>query len=163
MLTVLQELYAHQAWADARQWGAILGHEPARLDSDLFARLVHLHGAQHVWLARWQGSPVLFPVPGDFQDLSALLAFAQDVQLRSTAFRSGLTQADLERPLDYRDLHGHPWSQPLSEMMLHVALHSQYHRGQQATRLRALGAAMPPTDLVVWQRLGRPGAVWPEP
>jgi len=88
MLTVLQDLYAHQAWADARQWGAILGHEPARQDSDLFARLVHLHGAQHVWLARWQGSPVVFPAPGDFQDLLALFAVSQDWPSQLTRFPS---------------------------------------------------------------------------
>jgi uncharacterized damage-inducible protein DinB len=39
-----------------------------------------------------------------------------------------------------------------------MALHSQHHRGQNATRLRELGAVPPATDLIVWYWKGRPAA-----
>lgn len=161
MLDVLKELYAHQAWADARQWGAILAHAPAREDRDLFVRLVHLHAVQRAWLGRWEGAPVPFAEPGDFAGLQALLAYAQDVHGRLGAFLARLGEGELRGEVAYRDIHGNPWSQPLGDLMLHLALHSQYHRGQQATGIRALGGAMPATDLVAWQRLGRPGPEWP--
>ena len=162
MLIVLHELYAHQVWADARQWGAILTHGPARQDPDLFARLVHLHAVQRAWLGRWQDAPVPFAEVKDFPDLPDLLAYAKEVHAQLKAFLAHLDEEDLQREVAYRDIHGKAWSQPLGDLMLHLALHSQYHRGQQATRLRTLGAGMPPTDLVVWHRLGRPMPEWPE-
>lgn len=160
MLDVLKELYAHQAWADARQWGALLAHGPAREDPDLFVRLVHLHAVQRAWLGRWQGEPVPFAEPSDFPGLPELLAYARDAHGRLAAFLAGLGEDQLLGEVAYRDIHGHPWSQPLGDLMLHLALHSQYHRGQQATRMRAVGGAMPQTDLVAWHRLGRPAPEW---
>jgi uncharacterized damage-inducible protein DinB len=39
-------------------------------------------------------------------------------------------------------------------------MHSQHHRGQNATRLRELGGEPPMTDLIVWYWKGRPGPRW---
>jgi uncharacterized damage-inducible protein DinB len=39
-------------------------------------------------------------------------------------------------------------------------MHSHYHRGQNATRLRELGGEPPPTDLIVWYWKGRPAPEW---
>ena len=39
-------------------------------------------------------------------------------------------------------------------------MHSHYHRGQNATRLRELGAEPPGTDLIVWYWKSRPAPAW---
>jgi uncharacterized damage-inducible protein DinB len=39
-------------------------------------------------------------------------------------------------------------------------MHSHYHRGQNATRLRELGGEPPMTDLIVWYWKGRPRPDW---
>jgi uncharacterized damage-inducible protein DinB len=39
-------------------------------------------------------------------------------------------------------------------------MHSHYHRGQNATRLRELGGDPPGTDLITWIWKGRPAASW---
>ena len=39
-----------------------------------------------------------------------------------------------------------------------MAMHSQWHRGQNAMRLRELGGEPPTTDLIVWYWKGRPSA-----
>jgi len=44
--------------------------------------------------------------------------------------------------------------------MQQVVLHSEHHRAQNATRLRELGGAPPPTDYIVWILDGRPAPVW---
>jgi uncharacterized damage-inducible protein DinB len=49
------------------------------------------------------------------------------------------------------------------EALTQAAMHSHYHRGQNATRLRELGGEPPPTDLIVWFYNGRPAADWPAP
>lgn len=156
MITLLRDLYTHQAWADGRVWVAVLDHPAARQDADLKARLAHLHGAQHLWLARWKGLDATLPTAADFPDLARLHAFAGEVHLRLRGWVEAASEPDLARPLVYRDLQGRTWEQPLGGLMLHVPLHSQHHRGQVALRLKALGVPVPPTDFVVWLREGRP-------
>jgi uncharacterized damage-inducible protein DinB len=39
-------------------------------------------------------------------------------------------------------------------------MHSHFHRGQNATRLRELGGEPPTTDYIFWLWKGRPKPVW---
>ena len=161
MLDVLQELYRHQAWADAAHWRAVMASEAARGDADLKARLIHIHGVQQVWLGRWQGVDLGFPRPEDHGAIEDTLHFARACHAALAAFLSLQREADLPAPITYRNLAGETFTQPLGDLMLHLPLHSQYHRGQTAMRLRQLGAPAPGTDLVTWQRTGRPAPEWP--
>ena len=160
MLDVIRDLYRHQEWADAEHWRAVLGSEAARADADLKARLVHLHAAQQLWLGRWQGVSLPFPKAEDHASIGDAHHFAQACHAALRAYLGLRKEADLAEPVAYTNIAGESFTQPLGELMLHVAMHSQYHRGQNATRLRALGGTAPATDLVNWQREGRPTARW---
>ena len=160
MLETIRDLYRHQEWADAAHWKAILGSEAARRDADLKARLVHLHAAQQVWLGRWQGVSPSFPKAEDHASIEDTCHFAQACHAALRAFLSLREEADLAVPVAYTNLAGESFHQPLGELMLHLAMHSQYHRGQNAVRLRELGSPAPGTDLANWQREGRPAASW---
>lgn len=160
MLDLLHDLYRHQAWADAQHWAAAHGHPPAWQDAELKERLFHIHAVQQVWLARWQGVGLPYPSLEAYPVMGDLRHFAKACHAALDAFRATLGEADLARPVAYRNIHGEPFTQPLGDLMLHLPYHSQYHRGQSATRMVALGAHMPATDLVVWQRAGRPAPAW---
>ena len=66
-----------------------------------------------------------------------------------------------------------PWAEQLAERfgkvqptsmrqaLLQVPMHSHYHRGQLATRIRELGGEPPLTDFVAWTWAGQPRARWP--
>jgi len=56
-----------------------------------------------------------------------------------------------------------PLSLTVAEALTQGAMHSQYHRGQNATRLRDLGGEPPTTDYIVWLWKGRPQADWAAP
>jgi uncharacterized damage-inducible protein DinB len=49
-----------------------------------------------------------------------------------------------------------PWEAPAGVLLLQAITHRQHHRGQNASRMRQLGAATPMTDFVVWFALGQP-------
>lgn len=58
-----------------------------------------------------------------------------------------------------------PWFRPpvrisVRQAMTQAAMHSHYHRGQNATRLRELGGVPPMTDFIVWLRDGKPAPRW---
>jgi uncharacterized damage-inducible protein DinB len=48
----------------------------------------------------------------------------------------------------------------LAEAMMQVVMHSQWHRGQCASRLSEAGATPPTLDFIVWLK-DRPAPVWP--
>jgi len=58
-----------------------------------------------------------------------------------------------------------PWFRPpakisVRQALTQAAMHSHYHRGQNATRLRELGGVPPTTDFIVWLHKGQPKAQW---
>ena len=160
MLDHIRDLYLHQEWADAEHWRAVLASEAARKDLELKERLVHLHAAQQIWLGRWQGVSLGFPKAEDHASIEDTFHFAKACHAALRAYLSLRKEADLAEPVTYTNLAGKTYTQPLHELMVHLAFHSQYHRGQNAARLRALGAPAPGTDLCNWQREGRPAARW---
>jgi hypothetical protein len=46
----LNDLYPHQAWADAELWRSIGAHPSARDDKTIHQRLHHIHFVQHAFL-----------------------------------------------------------------------------------------------------------------
>ena len=161
MLDALRDLYAHQSWADALQWTVVTGSADTRESEEMKDRLVHLHGAQWIWLARWRGEKMPFPTLGQFATLEELRTFARDIHRNLAGFLAGLDEHALAAAVCYTDIKGNPHTQPLGGLMLHLALHSQYHRGQNASLMKRLGHPAPPTDFVQWLRAGKPQAYWP--
>ena len=49
-----------------------------------------------------------------------------------------------------------PFEAPAGVLLLQALTHSQHHRGQNASRMRQLGATPPMTDFVIWYALGGP-------
>lgn len=53
-----------------------------------------------------------------------------------------------------------PLSLTVAEALTQAAMHTHYHRGQNATRLRELGGEPPMTDYIYWLGKGRPEPNW---
>ena len=64
----------------------------------------------------------------------------------------GVTQADLDRVMEYKTLNFGVYKNPLWQSMQHLVNHGTYHRGQVTTLLRQLGAAPILTDLMHFYR-----------
>lgn len=113
--------------------------------------LVHIMGAEWVWLQRWQGiSPGALLAPSEFADFAALRARWTDLMREQMEFINHLTEAALEQEISYINFKGQNWRYPLARMLQHVVNHSTYHRGQVATMLRQLGAAPVSTDFLLF-------------
>lgn len=163
MWELILDLYRHMEWADAEHWGAILASPAARADDELKQRLLHLHGAQEVWLGRWQGleQPFRWPTLEDYPRIEDLRHYAAACHVALRNYLPLVQERDLPRQLSFKTIHGDAVVQSLGDTLLQLPMHSQYHRGQQATRMVALGGHMPTTDWVFWTRRGRPQPQWP--
>jgi len=153
-------LYEYDAWANSRVLNACSALTPEQLTRNLgnsFGSvrdtLVHILGAQIVWIERLTGgAPAGLPSPDGFPDLASVRAKWQEIQPRLHAYVNGLTAADIERNLEYRNLKGVAFRDQTGQILQHLANHGSYHRGQITTLLRQLGATPVNTDMIGFYR-----------
>ena len=161
MSSYLDELYAHQEWADAEHWRAFEAYPAALADKAIRERLLHIHQVQYafLWITGPRTSGFAFKKLEDFAGMGDLKKYAQQYHTAVAELLGGLDQAKLEELVEA------PWFEPPVKIsrrhaLTQAAMHSHYHRGQNATRLRELGAAPPMTDFIIWLRNGKPAAQW---
>jgi uncharacterized damage-inducible protein DinB len=150
-LSELQRLFAYDDWANRETLASLrVPSPPARAQKFL----AHILGAEWLWMVRLTGERrqvVVWP------ELS-LAQCAEEIERLSAAWRSyleTLTPAALDRPVSYTNSKGEPWTSSVGDILLHVVMHSGYHRGQIATEVRAAGHAPAYTDYIHAVRTGR--------
>ena len=115
--------------------------------------LDHILSAERLWLERLRSEKQTYPVWPDFTIERCQEEVEQLAQLW-TAYLSSLQEDDLGRPVRYQNSKGESFtSQPL-DILMHVVLHSAYHRGQIATDMRAAGFSPAYTDFIHAVRQG---------
>ena len=156
LLDVIRTLYDYNAWANRQVFATAAGVDPewyfARLGGSFDSvhdTLVHLVGAQWLWLRRWLGeSPPALPRPADFADLADLHRRWEEIEAETQAFLAGLDETALGRVLTYRDTRGLEHSFPLWQTMLHQVNHATQHRSEAAMMLTRLGRSPGELDLL---------------
>lgn len=159
MLDTLRNLLAHQAWADASHWRALEACPPALDDPSIRERLFHIWQVERAFLRVFRGTPER-PRDPAFSAPALLREEARRYHEEAGAFLSGPGASRLEETVTVPWLRDPPCRVRLAEALLQVVMHSQYHRGQNASRLRELGGQPPLTDWIVWLWQGRPAAAW---
>ena len=161
----VRHLFDYTEWANglALQAAAALSEEDLRRDfgishSSVFGTLVHMAGAEWIWLERWHGRS-----PGGKEawsiwsteacgDLAGLNKRWQEIVDRRTQFISELDESRLTAEVSFTLLNGDPNSMRLVDQMQHVANHATMHRGQVVGMMRQMGIAPPSTDLLFYLR-----------
>lgn len=151
----LERLLEHLEWSNHRALESIVragvdgsGEEGIRL-------MAHVLGAEQVWLERLR--------TGDSSGLEIwpeLTAYecSELMEKNVREFRrvlAGTDEEGLRRPVIYQNSSGEEFRTPLAEILLHVFLHGEHHRGQIARELRRGGDEPTNTDLITLAR-GRP-------
>lgn len=126
----------------------------------IFGTLLHMAGAEWIWLERWNGrSPEGIETwvawsPEGCESLAALRQRWQDIVDRRAQFILGLDESRLMAQLPFKLLNGNPGSLPLAGQIEHVVNHATLHRGQVVGMIRQLGITPPATDLLFYLRKG---------
>jgi uncharacterized damage-inducible protein DinB len=153
-------LYDFNAWANRRTIAAC-----AALTSEQFTRhlassfhsvrdsIMHIYGAERLWLERWLGrAPSTPPSPDDFPTIASVQARLEEMDRTLVDYVASVAAEDLRRVLQYKTSSGVAQADPLWQTMQHLVNHSTYHRGQVATLLRQLGSKATSTDLIGFYR-----------
>jgi len=159
-LRELTSLYKYNYWASGRLMSVVdtlsqeqFLRELGSSHRSIRGTLVHIMGAEWIWLSRWRGqSPKALLSEEDFPDAESLKRRWREVERQMLDFVWGLKEEDLRQRISYTTTEGAPYTSPLWQMMLHVVNHSTYHRGQVTSMLRQIGIEPKGTDLILYYR-----------
>jgi uncharacterized damage-inducible protein DinB len=164
-LSDIKRLLNYTEWANnlALDAAARLPDEGLRRDfgishGSIFGTLVHMAGAEWIWVERWHGhSPAKAEAwslwsTESCADLPALIDRWGAVVDKRTRFVSELNEEGLGADLAFKLLSGDPSSMRLVDQMQHVVNHATMHRGQIVGMIRQLGLEPPSTDLLFYLR-----------
>ncbi|MCE9600330.1 MAG: DinB family protein [Spirochaetia bacterium] len=161
MLETIRTLWKYNFWALDRflaELDAFTEEEFLReLDKgsgSLRDKLAHICGADIVWMRRIQGEVApQFPTITDFADRAAVAKRFRDVHVEYRTLLDSLADADLNRTYSYKNLKGMEFTTPLWQILMHVANHATYHRGQAASIIRRIKGKPPVTDMIEYFRI----------
>lgn len=153
MLETIRRLWEHALWADTKLFEAVRERDDA---PELVAEYAHIIGTHEVWLSRLQErSPRAAVWPdGSVDEIEALW---NETKARYADYLDSLVPADLDAGVPYTNSAGQKFVTSVGDILLHVALHAQYHRGKVNMLLRQSGSEPAPTDYIAFVR-GAPAA-----
>jgi len=161
----LKNLFNQMMWADTEVWKKVLRLPATENDERIKKLLYHLHQVQYAYFFLCDEHPPKIPKSEVFTNLKSIALWGREYQEKMNLFLSSEMTSEMVIEI--------PWSKfmerkigkkivpaTFEEMMLQVASHSTYHRGQINTRFRELGGDPASVDFIVWVWLGKPEVNW---
>ena len=151
MMQYLRRLFAYDDWANREVLAAL---EPLEVPPPRSVKyLAHIVSAERLWLERLRVQKQTYPVWPDFTLAQCKLEIAELGQ-NWKAYLASLKEDGLSRSLTYRNSKGESWTNTKQDILMHVIMHSAYHRGQIATDMRGAGFTPTLTDFIHGVRQG---------
>jgi uncharacterized damage-inducible protein DinB len=145
MMGHFQRLFAYDEWANREVLALLQGSEvPPPRSVKLLA---HIVSAERLWLERLRLQKQTYSVWPDFTMAQCKLEGEELPRLWKTYF-SSLKEDGLTRSLTYKNSQGESWTSQKQDILMHVVMHSAYHRGQIAADMRAAGLTPAYTDFI---------------
>ncbi len=157
MLTI-NKLYEHLNWANKRilQTLESVEHDPTQNhNQDLMKTIelfAHILQAEQVWLARLQGKASTRTRIWPEADLAICTKLVIENATKYDTYLTTLLNKDIDSLISYTNQSGVPFETSIRDILTHVALHGQYHRGQINAKLRSIGAEPASVDYIVFVR-----------
>lgn len=107
----------------------------------------HIEGRDHGYTAR--NTP-------EWPPLDELWRAQQDVDTWYVRWSDAISDADLDKRIDFEFVGGGAGSMTPGEIVMHIVNHTSYHRGFVADLFYQIPARPPTTDLTVFLRDARP-------
>jgi uncharacterized damage-inducible protein DinB len=149
-MKTIRKMFDHLHWANDRIVRALQASE--RANTQAMRLFSHMLNAEQVWLTRLQGlDSSHLPIWADKE----LEECARLVELNREGYAEYLAEngeSDLDRPLTYKNSQGTKYTTLIRDILIHVSLHGQYHRGQINQLLRADGLEPAVTDYILFVR-----------
>jgi uncharacterized damage-inducible protein DinB len=115
--------------------------------------MAHILSAQHLWFERLGQQAHTLAVWPHFTRRECEAEAAKVAALWKDHLNT-LEEADLQGSVTYKNTRGETWTSRVDDILMHVIMHSVYHRGQIASDMRAAGFTPAYTDFIHAVRQG---------
>jgi len=150
MLETIRQLIAYGGWANARILTAV--SPSLRPHPKALHLLAHLLVSERIWLLRLKGEDTAAINKSPELLLAECENLANENQKAYTGLLGSLSEDKLNSLVTYRNFKGTEFHTPVGEILMHVALHGTYHRGQIAIAMRGEGGVPVDTDFITFVR-----------
>ena len=143
-------MYEHLNWANQCILKTLQSIEDENQEVNrLFS---HILFAEKVWITRLRGLdssglPIWLEV-----DMEVCAELVMQNEKSLTTFLTNLANSDLDKLIFYTNSKGTEFKNSVRDILTHIALHGQYHRGQINSRLRADGIEPVNIDFITFLR-----------
>jgi uncharacterized damage-inducible protein DinB len=149
MRVILNRLVEHMTWADAQ---VLTKLRSAPQDTSALKWYAHVLAAERIWLLRLHGQDWTTQRVWPALSLDECAALAEQNSGQLVQLVARLKDDELSKPMTYTNSSGDTFTNTVSDMLTHVALHGVHHRGQIAASLRANGVDPPALDFIRFAR-----------
>lgn len=153
MIAHYQRLLAYDNWANREVLGAA---KSAKGPEQSLKLLAHILSAERLWLERLLQKNQTYPVWPEF----TIRQCESELQELTGLWRSylvNLGEHGLAETIQYKNTKGENWTSVKQDILMHVVMHSAYHRGQIASNMRTAGFTPAYTDFIQAVRQGSVG------
>ncbi|MCM3115500.1 DinB family protein [Neobacillus sp. MER 74] len=149
-MKTIRNMFEHLHWSNQRILETL---QNMKGENEQINRLfAHILLAEQVWLTRLTGSNSSnLPIWADVS-IESCVELANRNNQNFKEFLLGLTDSGLEQIVSYRNSKGIEFKNSVRDILTHVALHGQYHRGQINQLLRANNTEPVILDYIVFRR-----------
>jgi uncharacterized damage-inducible protein DinB len=151
MLEHIKHLFSYDDWANREVLATLQALDAPPVRS--LNLLGHIVSAERLWLERLLVQKQTLPVWPLFTLEQCKLEVDQLPGLWQS-YLTSLGEAGLSRALAYKNTKGERFTSQKQDVLLHVVMHSAYHRGQIAADMRAAGFTPAYTDFIHAVRQG---------
>ena len=149
MLDEIKRLFEYENWALEQDFATLDGVT----NDQALAMLAHLLAAKQIWLVRLNARDSSSLKTHPLLSLSECRILSEDLNAGYENFISSLDDVGLNSTISYKNTKGQEFTTSIGDILLHVAFHSAYHRGQIALLLRENGDTAVNTDFISFTRL----------
>jgi uncharacterized damage-inducible protein DinB len=150
LLKTIQKMYEHLNWSNQHILETLQSIENE--NPELIRLFSHILLAEKVWITRLQGlDSSLLPIWSEV-DIEVCADLVMQNKESLTKFLTNLPITDLDKLISYTNSKGKEFKNSVRDILTHVALHGQYHRGQINSRLRADGFEPVNIDFITFVR-----------
>lgn len=152
-------------WSNRLMFDAVVAlpaEEATRPRPSLFGNMVHtlnhIYVIDRIWQAHLEGRDHGYAARNtpDHPPLPELWRLQQEVDAWYVAWADRQTEQSLAETVQYALIGGNRGAMTRGEILLHVAMHTNYHRGYVAQMIYGVPGCRPPSmDLPVFMREGR--------
>jgi len=151
MLQRLTRWFDYNDWANREALASLkkAGAPPQRA----LKIMAHIIAAEWLWMARLkkEKQPMAVWPELNLEQCDAQMA---ELPLRWQNYLNKLTLEQLSQPINYTNTKGESFANSIEDILMHVLMHSAYHRGQIASDIRASGHIPAYTDFIHAVRQG---------